>query len=60
MQKTLPAASISYYVDQRTVDAVHQGLGLPLVRAAPERIRHNSMEEQRNADDVAEEVEGEP
>nr|XP_051686227.1 intraflagellar transport protein 140 homolog isoform X2 [Oryctolagus cuniculus] len=60
MRKALPAANISYYVDQRTVDAVHQGLGLPLARAAPERIRHNSMEEQRDADDVAEEVEGEP
>uniref|UniRef100_A0A8C5KRC3 Intraflagellar transport 140 n=1 Tax=Jaculus jaculus TaxID=51337 RepID=A0A8C5KRC3_JACJA len=57
MRKRLPSANMSYYVDQRTVDAVHQGLGLPLTRVLPERIRHNSMEDQK---EMYEEVEEEP
>ncbi|XP_040829503.1 intraflagellar transport protein 140 homolog [Ochotona curzoniae] len=59
MRKTLRAANMSYYVDQQTVDAVHQGLGLPLVRIVPEQI-HNSMEDQKEVDEVAEEVEDDP
>lgn len=60
MRKTLRAANMSYYVDQQTVDAVHQGLGLPLVRIVPEQIHHNSMEDQKEVDEVAEEVEDNP
>ncbi|XP_012866719.1 PREDICTED: intraflagellar transport protein 140 homolog [Dipodomys ordii] len=61
MRKRLPSANMSYYVDQRTVDAVHQALGLPLSRIVPERIRHNSMEDHKEVDEeVVEEVESEP
>ncbi|XP_048188881.1 intraflagellar transport protein 140 homolog [Perognathus longimembris pacificus] len=61
MRKRLPSANMSYYVDQRTVDAVHQALGLPLSRIVPERIRHNSMEDHKDVDEeVVEEVDNEP
>ncbi|KAM4819952.1 intraflagellar transport protein 140 homolog [Thomomys bottae] len=61
MRKRLPSANMSYYVDQRTVDAVHLALGLPLSRVVPERIRHNSMEDHKDMDEeVVEEVENEP
>nr|XP_021492824.1 intraflagellar transport protein 140 homolog isoform X2 [Meriones unguiculatus] len=58
MRKRLPSANMSYYVDQRTVDTVHQGLGLPPSRIMPERIRHNSMEDHKEVyEEVIEEVE---
>lgn len=58
MRRRLPAANVSYYVNQRAVDAVHQGLGIPLARIMPERIRHNSMEDPKEVDEeVMEEVE---
>lgn len=61
MRRRLPSANMSYYVSQRTVDAVHQGLGIPLLRVAPERTRHNSMEDHREmGEEVAEEVENNP
>lgn len=61
MRRRLPSANMSYYVSQHTVDAVHQGLGLPLTCAVPERMRHNSVEEHKGADEeVAEEVESGP
>ncbi|KAM9583711.1 intraflagellar transport protein 140 homolog [Trichechus inunguis] len=55
MRKRLPAANMTYYVSQHTIDAVHQGLGLPLARLGPERVRHNSTEEPRD-EEVVEEV----
>lgn len=60
MRRRVPSANMSYYVSPRTVDAVHQGLGLPVPRSEPERVRHNSADGHREADDVPEEVEGEP
>lgn len=58
MRKRLPSANLSYYVDQRTVDTVHQGLGLRLSRTIPERVRHNSMEDHKDVyEEVMEEVE---
>lgn len=61
MRRRLPSANMSYYVSQHTVDAVHQGLGLPLTCAVPERMRHNSVEEHKGADEeVADEVESGP
>ncbi|XP_039102700.1 intraflagellar transport protein 140 homolog [Hyaena hyaena] len=60
MRRRVPSANMSYYVSPRTVDAVHQGLGLPVPRSEPERVRHNSAHGHREADDVPEEVEGEP
>ncbi|XP_040604239.1 intraflagellar transport protein 140 homolog [Mesocricetus auratus] len=57
MRKRIPSANISYYVDQHTVDTVHQGLGLPLSRILPERVRHNSMEDH---EEVMEEMENDP
>ncbi|XP_054445339.1 intraflagellar transport protein 140 homolog [Pteronotus mesoamericanus] len=60
MRRRLPAAKVSYYVNQQTVDAVHQGLGIPLARIMPERI-HNSMEDPKEVDEeVVEEVENDP
>ncbi|XP_055991192.1 intraflagellar transport protein 140 homolog [Sorex fumeus] len=61
MRKRLPAANIPYYVSQRTVDAIHLGLGLPLARTPGERVRHNSMEDPREmAEEVLEEVDSGP
>ncbi|XP_073915300.1 intraflagellar transport protein 140 homolog isoform X2 [Castor canadensis] len=61
MRKRLPSANMSYYVEQGTVDTVHQSLGLPLPRMAPERVRHNSMEDRKEAEEeVGEEVENDP
>ncbi|XP_032702013.1 intraflagellar transport protein 140 homolog [Lontra canadensis] len=61
MRKRVPPASTSYYVSQRTVDAVHQGLGLPLVRTVPERVCRSSADDRREVDEeVLEEVESAP
>ncbi|XP_003928427.1 intraflagellar transport protein 140 homolog isoform X2 [Saimiri boliviensis] len=61
MRRRLPAANMSYYVSPRAVEAVHQGLGLPLTRAVPERVRHNSMEDPREPDEeVVEEADDDP
>lgn len=61
MRRKLPAASVSYYVNQQTVDAVHQGLGIPLARIVHERTRHNSMEDPKAVEEeVIEEVESDP
>ncbi|XP_043825687.1 intraflagellar transport protein 140 homolog [Dromiciops gliroides] len=58
IRKRLPSANLTYYVNQRTMDAVHRGLGIPLSRIMPERIRHNSMEDGKEVDEeVIEEVE---
>ncbi|XP_078200352.1 intraflagellar transport protein 140 homolog isoform X4 [Callithrix jacchus] len=51
MRRRLPSANVSYYVSPQAVEAVHQGLGLPLMHAAPERVRHNSMEDPREPDE---------
>lgn len=61
MRRRLPPAKVSYYVNQRTVDAVHQGLGIPLARIVPERIQHSIMEDPKEVDEeVMEEVENDP
>lgn len=61
MRRRLPAANMSYYVTQETVDAVHRGLGIPLARVAPQRTRHNSKEDPKEVDEeVMEEVENDP
>ncbi|XP_066869204.1 intraflagellar transport protein 140 homolog isoform X6 [Kogia breviceps] len=61
MRKRVPSASVSYYVSQRTVDTVHQGLGIPLTSTVPEQMRHNSMEDHKEMDEeVMEEVENGP
>lgn len=57
----MPSANMSYYVNQRTVDAVHQGLGIPLMHTVPERVHHNSAEDHKEMDEeVLEEVENDP
>nr|XP_006204453.1 intraflagellar transport protein 140 homolog isoform X1 [Vicugna pacos]XP_031542965.1 intraflagellar transport protein 140 homolog isoform X1 [Vicugna pacos]XP_031542966.1 intraflagellar transport protein 140 homolog isoform X1 [Vicugna pacos] len=59
MRRKLPSTNMSYYVSQQTVDAVHQGLGIPLTRAVPARTRHHSMEDHKEMDEeVTEEVNG--
>ncbi|XP_025272825.3 intraflagellar transport protein 140 homolog [Canis lupus familiaris] len=61
MRKRVPSANMSYYVNQRTVDAVHQGLGIPLMHTVPERVHHNSAEDHKEMDEeVLEEVENDP
>ncbi|XP_060117033.1 intraflagellar transport protein 140 homolog isoform X2 [Heteronotia binoei] len=58
MRKKIPCVNMNYYVSQQTVEAVHRGLGVPLSRnPAPERIRHNSVEEKGADDEVADEAE---
>ncbi|XP_042294729.1 intraflagellar transport protein 140 homolog [Sceloporus undulatus] len=58
MRKKIPCVNLSYYVNQQIVEAVHRGMGIPLSRnPAPERVRHNSMEEKEVEEDVADEVE---
>ncbi|XP_076998370.1 intraflagellar transport protein 140 homolog [Tamandua tetradactyla] len=57
MRQRLPPASLACYVAPHTVEAVHQGLGVPIPRAAPECTRHNSPEERQEGDrEAAEEV----
>ncbi|XP_006901968.1 PREDICTED: intraflagellar transport protein 140 homolog [Elephantulus edwardii] len=57
MRKRLPAANMSYYVRQCTVDAINQGLGIPLTHLGPECVRHNSAKDIRDgAEDILEEV----
>ncbi|KAM9124680.1 intraflagellar transport protein 140 homolog isoform 2-T2 [Pangshura tecta] len=58
MRKRIPCVNLTYYVNERTIEAVHRGLGIPWNRnPAPERIRHNSMEDNKVEEDVADEVE---
>ncbi|XP_045676873.1 intraflagellar transport protein 140 homolog [Phyllostomus hastatus] len=57
MRRRLPATKVSYYVTQQTVDAVHQGLGIPPARLVPEQTHHDSMED---PEEVMEEVENDP
>ncbi|XP_055220877.2 intraflagellar transport protein 140 homolog isoform X5 [Gorilla gorilla gorilla] len=61
MRRRLPLANMSYYVSPQAVDAVHQGLGLPLPRTVPEQVHHNSMEDARELDEeVVEEADDDP
>ncbi|KAK2097281.1 hypothetical protein P7K49_022732 [Saguinus oedipus] len=61
MRRRLPSANVSYYVSPQAVEAVHQGLGLPLMHTMPERVRHNSMEDPREPDEeVVEEADDDP
>ncbi|KAG8506365.1 Intraflagellar transport protein 140, partial [Galemys pyrenaicus] len=61
MRRRLPSASLSCYVSQRTVDAVHQGLGLPPACTTPEPTHQAGVEgPQEEAEDVLEEVDSEP
>lgn len=53
MQKRLPSARLSYYVSQRALDAVHQGLGVPA-------MCHGNAEDKDMDEEVVEEVEGGP
>ncbi|XP_044289062.1 intraflagellar transport protein 140 homolog isoform X3 [Varanus komodoensis] len=58
MRKKIPCVNLNYYVTQQTVEAVHRGLGIPLSRnPAPERVRHNSMEDKEVEEEVADEAE---
>ncbi|XP_015685305.1 intraflagellar transport protein 140 homolog, partial [Protobothrops mucrosquamatus] len=57
MRKKIPCVNLNYYVTQQTVEAVHRGLGIPLSRnTAPERVRHNSVED-KEIEEVADEAE---
>ncbi|XP_025772526.1 intraflagellar transport protein 140 homolog [Puma concolor] len=57
MRKKVPSANMSYYVSQQTVDAVHRGLGLPVMRATSGRVHHNSVDDRREADEEVQEEE---
>ncbi|KAM6155253.1 intraflagellar transport protein 140 homolog [Rhynchocyon petersi] len=57
MRKRIPAANMSYYVSQHIVNAIHQGLGIPLAHLGPECALRNSAEDIRDGpEDVLEEV----
>ncbi|XP_045317998.1 intraflagellar transport protein 140 homolog [Leopardus geoffroyi] len=56
MRKKVPSTNMSYYVSQQTVDAVHRGLGLPVMRAMSGRV-HNSVDDRREADEEVQEEE---
>ncbi|XP_043416969.1 intraflagellar transport protein 140 homolog [Prionailurus bengalensis] len=57
MRKKVPSTNMSYYVSQQTVDAVHRGLGLPVMRAMSGRVHHNSVDDRREADEEVQEEE---
>lgn len=58
MQKRIPAANLSYYVPQQTIEAVHRGAGVPLSRTlVPEHIHHSGAENKEVEEEVADEVE---
>lgn len=58
MQKRIPPASLSYYVTQQTIEAVHRGVGIPISRMlVPERIHHSNMENKEVEEEVADEEE---
>uniref|UniRef100_A0A8C5UFZ0 Intraflagellar transport 140 n=1 Tax=Malurus cyaneus samueli TaxID=2593467 RepID=A0A8C5UFZ0_9PASS len=57
MQKRIPASNMSYYVCPQTLEAVHQGAGIPMSRAlAPAHTGHSSTDN-REEEEVADEVE---
>lgn len=55
MQKRIPASNLSYYVSLQTMEAVHQGAGIPM-RRAPSHTGHGSTDN-REEEEVADEVE---
>lgn len=58
LQKRIPAANLSYYVPQQTMEAVHRGAGVPLSRTlAPEQIHHSGAENKEVEEEVADELE---
>ncbi|NXS30109.1 IF140 protein, partial [Pomatostomus ruficeps] len=57
MQRRIPASNLSYYVSPETMEAVHQGVGVPMRRAlAPVHTAHGSTDN-REEKEVADEVE---
>ncbi|KAM4631549.1 intraflagellar transport protein 140 homolog [Discoglossus pictus] len=53
MRAKMPSVNLTYYVSQSTVEAVHRALSIPLSRnAAPERVRHNSVEDSEEVEEV--------
>lgn len=57
MQKRIPASNLSYYVSPQTMEAVHRGAGVRMSRAqAPAQSSHGSMDN-REEEEVADEVE---
>ncbi|NXS90848.1 IF140 protein, partial [Jacana jacana] len=59
LQRRVPPASLSYFVPQQTLEAVHRGAGLPRSRPlVPEQSRHSSVETKEvEEEEVADEVE---
>ncbi|XP_014745697.1 PREDICTED: intraflagellar transport protein 140 homolog isoform X3 [Sturnus vulgaris] len=56
MQKRIPAANLSYYVSPQTMEAVHQGAGVPMSQAlASAHTAHSSTDDRE--EEVADEVE---
>ncbi|KAM4697334.1 intraflagellar transport protein 140 homolog [Rhinophrynus dorsalis] len=55
MRSKMPSVNLTYYVSQSTVEAVHRALSIPLTRHAPsEHMRHNSMEDNEEVEEVPE------
>ncbi|OXB59286.1 hypothetical protein ASZ78_007807 [Callipepla squamata] len=58
MRKIIPCANLTYYIKQQSIEAVHRGAGIPISQALiPEQSRHGSVEN-KDAEEVADEVEG--
>ncbi|XP_068003113.1 intraflagellar transport protein 140 homolog isoform X1 [Melanerpes formicivorus] len=57
LQKRIPPHNLSYYVTQQTLEAVHRRAGVPLSQAlASEQIHHSSVEN-KEVEEVVDEVE---
>lgn len=59
MQSRIPTVNMAYYINMRTIEAVHSTLGIPLGRGtnAGKKIGHsNDSDEDDMDDDVTEEI----
>ena len=56
MRQRLPTVNMAYYVDIRTIETIHSGLGIPLGRGVGGGVRRDAGEESED-DSVGEEVE---
>ena len=63
MRQRIPTVNIAYYVDIKTIEAIHSGLGIPLGRGIGADVTHGGdngnveEEESEGEESVGEEVE---
>ena len=56
MRQRMPTVNMAYYVDIRTIETIHSGLGIPLGRGVGGDVRREAGEESED-ESVGEEVE---